>query len=430
MKRIFCAFLLAAISITAMAQSGTNSPYSMYGLGALADQTSGFNRGMNGLGLGFREHNQVNFLNPASYSSIDSLSFIFDAGLSGQITNFQENGKKVNAKNADFEYVVAGFRAFKHFGISFGLIPYSNVGYQYQNTQQVSPGSTVTSTTSYSGRGGLHQVYIGFGWELVKGLSIGANASYLWGNYTRSVLNTYSDSYVNTLSRIYTANVHNYKLDVGLQYAARFSKSDQLTLGLAYSLGHKFNANPKCEIVSSNPQTQVSYSKAYTADDALELPTSYSVGLAWDHKRQWKVGVDYNLQKWADVVYPLYTNVNNVPQYSAATGQFKDRHKLTLGAELCPGETARNFFKRVHYRAGISYVTPYLIINGTEGPKEMSASLGLGIPVMNGINNRSILNISAQWVRMDSKTLLKENTFRINIGLTFNERWFAKWKVD
>ena len=142
------------------------------------------------------------------------------------------------------------------------------------------------------------------------------------------------------------------------------------------------------------------------------------------------MGVDYNLQKWADVVYPLYTNVNNVPQYSAATGQFKDRHKLTLGAELCPGETARNFFKRVHYRAGISYVTPYLIINGTEGPKEMSASLGLGIPVMNGINNRSILNISAQWVRMDSKTLLKENTFRINIGLTFNERWFAKWKVD
>jgi len=25
---------------------------------------------------------------------------------------------------------------------------------------------------------------------------------------------------------------------------------------------------------------------------------------------------------------------------------------------------------------------------------------------------------------------VKENTFRINIGLTFNERWFAKWKVD
>jgi len=26
--------------------------------------------------------------------------------------------------------------------------------------------------------------------------------------------------------------------------------------------------------------------------------------------------------------------------------------------------------------------------------------------------------------------LITENSFRINIGLTFNERWFAKWKVD
>ena len=88
---------MAAISTTALAQSGTNSPYSAYGLGELTEQSSGFNRGMNGLGLGFREHNQVNYQNPASYSALDSLSFIFDTGLSLQLTNFSENGKKVNA---------------------------------------------------------------------------------------------------------------------------------------------------------------------------------------------------------------------------------------------------------------------------------------------------------------------------------------------
>ena len=48
----------------------------------------------------------------------------------------------------------------------------------------------------------------------------------------------------------------------------------------------------------------------------------------------------------------------------------------------------------------------------------------------NGYNNRSLLNISAQWVRQDSKTFVTENSFRINIGLTFNERWFAKWKME
>lgn len=85
---------------------------------------------------------------------------------------------------------------------------------------------------------------------------------------------------------------------------------------------------------------------------------------------------------------------------------------------------------RVHYRAGVSYATPYLIINGQDGPKEMSASLGFGIPFLHGYNSRQILNVSAQWVRQDSKTFIKENSFRINIGLTFDERWFAKFKME
>ena len=129
MKKIFFAVLLLVSVVGSYAQSGTNSPYSQYGYGVLADQSSGFNRGMNGLGLGFHEHNQVNFLNPASYSSLDSLTFIFDAGVSGQITNFEENGKKKNAKNADFEYVVAAFRFAPHVGIIFGMVPFTNVGY-------------------------------------------------------------------------------------------------------------------------------------------------------------------------------------------------------------------------------------------------------------------------------------------------------------
>ena len=78
----------------------------------------------------------------------------------------------------------------------------------------------------------------------------------------------------------------------------------------------------------------------------------------------------------------------------------------------------------------MSYTTPYLIINGQDGPKEYAVSAGFGIPLMNIWNNRSILNVSGQWVRMDAGSLLKENIFRINIGITFNERWFMKWKVD
>lgn len=84
----------------------------------------------------------------------------------------------------------------------------------------------------------------------------------------------------------------------------------------------------------------------------------------------------------------------------------------------------------MRFRAGASYTTPYLNINGKEGPKEISVSAGFGIPIMNGWNARSILNISGQWVNTQTPGMLKENTFRVNVGITFNERWFMKWKVD
>ena len=40
------------------------------------------------------------------------------------------------------------------------------------------------------------------------------------------------------------------------------------------------------------------------------------------------------------------------------------------------------------------------------------------------------LNISGQVVNRSADNMIKETMFRLNIGLTFNERWFAKWKVE
>lgn len=78
----------------------------------------------------------------------------------------------------------------------------------------------------------------------------------------------------------------------------------------------------------------------------------------------------------------------------------------------------------------MSYVPSYQTINGVDGPKEVSASVGFGIPIINTYNNRSILNITASWINRSATNLIKENTFMFTLGLTFNERWFAKFKVE
>ncbi len=435
MRKFYIAILLVACSATVMAQSGTKSPYSQFGLGVLADQSTGFNRGMNGIGYAMREHNQIDYLNPAAYSAIDSLSFIFDAGVGLQRNTFEEKGKKQSGNRATFDYAVAAFRVAKGLGVSYGLLPYTNVGYSYSSTSNVNKGtyedgSNPTYTNSYSGDGGLHQVFVGAGWEPFRGLSVGFNASYLWGGYNRYVINSYSETYVNTLSRVYKASVHSYKLDFGLQYEARVSRKDRFTLGLVYSLGHKLGADAECLVISTNKQTETSDTTRYVAENALALPHVFGAGLAWNHSNRIKLEFDYQLQKWSNVEFPQYTDNGAGSSYVPVKGLFTDRKKYSFGGEYCHNERDRSFFGRVHYRAGVSYASPYQKINGADGPSELCVSLGVGIPIINSYNNRSLLNISGQWVRQSAEGFVKENIFRINVGFTFNERWFAKFKVE
>ncbi|MDD6438211.1 MAG: hypothetical protein PUG09_09140 [Prevotella sp.] len=433
MRKILFVSLFALLPIAASAQSGTNSPYSQYGLGLLSERSTGFNRGMNGLGVGFRMHNQVNYLNPASYSAIDSATFIFDAGFSLQMTNFSEEGVKKNANNADFEYAVAGFRLARHLGISLGIIPFTNVGYDYSRTFNVGSDKyddVTTATNIYSGSGGLHETYLGLGFEPFKGFSIGFNAAYIWGNITHSVVNSYSESTVNTVSKYYTSNINNYRLTFGAQYTAQMSRRNAITVGATFSPGHKLGSDPTCLVINRNSQTGVADTARYVASNAYELPTEISAGFMWNYAGKLRFGADYNLQKWGAVVTPVYAETGNDGSYTATKNMFSDRHKVTLGGEYVNDERSRNFFQRIRYRVGASYATDYLKINGKNGPKELSVSAGFGIPIVNGYNNRSILNISGQWVRNSASGLIRENTFRINVGLTFNEEWFSKWKMQ
>ena len=431
MRKLILATLLLGSALFASAQSGTNSPYSQYGLGVLSDQTSGFNRGMNGVGLGFHEHNQVNYLNPASYASLDSMTFIFDAGISGQVTNFNENGVKKNANNSNFEYAVAGFRLFRHVGMSFGIIPFTNIGYDYSATGYVNESTREDYYVNmYHGEGGLHQVYLGAGYSPIPGLAVGANISYLWGNYTKYAANSYSNSAYKTLTRTYQTQVNSYKIDLGVQYTYQIDKKNALTAGITFSPGHNLGASADMNIVSSNTQDNTTDTLAFSIDKAYKLPNMYGVGLMWNHENRWKVGFDYTLQKWGSLEAPVVETVGDKPNYVLRKGVYKDRSKFNLGAQYCYGERNRSFFKRVAYRAGVSYTTPYYKMNGVDGPKELSVSAGFGIPIMNSYNNRSQLNISGQWVKSSANGLIKENTFRINIGFTFNEDWFKKWKMQ
>ena len=423
--------LEAAAQYTSDSPTGTLSPYSQMGLGLLQDPMSGFNAGMNGVGVGMRGHNEVNTTNPASYSAIDSLTFIFDAGISGQVTNFNQNNKKINRYSAGFDYVSAIFRAAKGVGISFGLQPYSQIGYDYKETGTVEGSNTLTYSNSYHSRqSGIQNYYVGIGVRPFKFVSVGANIGYLHGEIDRTVSNSFSESNVDTYVKNYTADINSFKADFGIQLHFDLNKKDAVTIGATYGLGHDLKADQKLDYMHNTSSTSEVDTVAYVAENAFAIPHTFAAGISYSHANKWRIGADYNLQKWSSLSYPVFKETSGSKGFVMSDSYYMDRQRMTIGGEYCANEASRKFMDRIRYRLGASYTTPYYKIGKTDGPKEISVSAGFAIPIVNGYNNRSVLNISAQWVNTEAPGFIKENSFRIKIGFTFNERWFMKWKVE
>lgn len=408
-KQILCAFTLMMITGVAVAQNNTNSPYTRYGYGDLSDQYFANSKAMGGVAYGLRDGSHINVLNPASYTAIDSLTFLFEGGVSLQNTNLNDNGLKMNAKNSSLDYLAMQFRMRPWLGMSIGLLPYSNVGYGLTQSN----GATSTSPASVkalTGDGGLHQLYAGIGGKVLKGLSLGMNVSYFWGDITRTLEMKYpeyasSAAYFDAVG----VSISTYKLDFGAQYTKQLDKKRAITLGVVYSPKHSFSSTVASTISASSVHTE-------NAEMNFGLPNNYGFGVSYNYDKRLTLGADYNFQQWSDVSY------KNEKVYC-------DRHRVALGLEYIPNLAGRSYFSLIKYRAGAFYTTPYYKINGLRATHEYGVTAGFGLPVP---RSRSMLSISGQFLKTKGleTNMINQTTFRLSIGLTFNERWFFKRRVN
>ena len=91
-SRLTILFLCALAVVSASAQGSQQSPYSSYGYGMLSDNASSAQRAMGGVGYAMNNSRQINVMNPASYAAMDSLTFLWDFGVSLTNLNAKENG--------------------------------------------------------------------------------------------------------------------------------------------------------------------------------------------------------------------------------------------------------------------------------------------------------------------------------------------------
>lgn len=420
-KQTLCALLLTMISGVVIAQNNTNSPYTRYGFGDLSDQYFGNSKAMGGIAFGLRDGAQINALNPASYTAIDSLTFLFEGGVSLQNMNIKNGGVKLNAKNSSLDYLAMQFRLAPWMGMSIGLLPYSNVGYTVGDSKTGADG--LYTTRSFTGDGGLHQLYAGVGVKVLKNLSLGVNASYFWGDITRTRTIIYPNT-SSAYSYLQQSNVSisDYKLDFGAQYTQHFGKKHSATLGVVYSPKHKLNN--ELSVV-----TQASSTTITDVNATLELPNTFGIGFTYNYNKKLTVGMDYSMQQWSKTKFGVDTDDAILKGDFKETYEMADRHKISLGGEYIPNMLGRSYFGHIKYRLGAFYSAPYYKIGGKRACDEMGVTAGFGLPVP---RSRSILSISGQFVRVKGleAQMVDENIFRVSIGLTFNERWFFKRRVE
>jgi len=385
----------------------------MFGIGNINPPGDIRTAGMGNTGIALPSNNGLNSTNPASFTTLDSLTFYMNMQVQGLYTNFNSANKSQNSFDINFDQFSFGFKGASWWGCSVGLSPYSSVGYNITSPNDLI-GTAYEYDVKYQGSGGLSRIYIDNAFRLFKGFSVGANVSYLWGNITRTETSYFDQINGETIinEKKYTAG--NIMVEGGFQYGFNIGKKHTFYTGATYSPATKLSTNYAQSIESDGGTSYYTEEK-----DAVpyEIPMRYGAGIGYSFNKIFTLGMDYKYENWENVSTPVnYAQLNDSKLYS-------------IGAEYAPNKNMyASLFNRMKYRAGFSAGDTYLTI-ADKNIKQIGFSAGLGIPLK---QFRNYVNISYQYNHIGSSTgnMVEENQHTIKLGILLCETWFFKSKFE
>jgi len=405
-----------------------NSPYARFNIGRLEPQGPFKSQGMGGTGTAMRDNTSVFYTNPASYSSFDTTSFVFDFGLDYSMNFVSNDNENYFSDDINFDHVIMGFPIKKGWGVAIGVVPVSS-GY-YKMFDVVIKGDpaydpiTGGYTSSFSGEGSLSNFILGTGFKLTKDLSVGANMTVLFGNLARKYQVDFSD-YFNSFNNSSEENIQigGINFDLGFQYTKLLQNDFFFSAGLSGTLGNGYNTNYERYSYSytayGNRDTI-----SYVVDDLTKtyIPGSVRAGIALGKRNKFTAAFDFIAAEWNESELP------GIDGYAANTRSFH------LGMEYIPEKYSNfSFLRRIEYRAGTHYGDNYVIVDG-EQVKEIGASFGLGIPMGLSLSDKRSLsraNFMFDYTRTyGSGNLHNENYLTFGLSFNFYDFWFVKRKYD
>ena len=404
------------------------SPYSLYGFGDPVRLGTTYSLSMGGLGIGDRNVQYINLLNPAAVTARELKSFMMDFGLENRNVLYQGNaatslsetatGTLTSANNVFNMHHLAATLPIGTFGaFKLGMTPYSTVSYNFQadETSEALLAEVGDIRYTKSGSGGLYQAFLGAGVTLWKRLSLGADLDYYFGKIDRwsSATFTTSSSY-RTLETGTRYNVSCFGGKVGLQYTQPFSQTLSATVGATYGFDTKLRGG----------ETQYAYGMTSSATDTIRnnraslenyrIPAELGVGFTLRSAERWMVGFDYTRQDWTGITFGGYPGVD----FTTGVSQH-----FRAGFEITPNRyDVRHWMRRLTYRAGAYREQGYFSLNG-HPVVATGVTLGLGVPVFRYYNSINVGLDFGQRGSLDSN-LIRERYFLFTISFNLHDIWF------
>ncbi|MET4082313.1 hypothetical protein ABIB40_002271 [Pedobacter sp. UYP30] len=422
------AIMVLGFATGAQAQVTTSSPYSSYGLGnytgpflpqlrAMGDISTAINKLP---GSGF---NYINVANPASYSDINYTTL--DMGMRGSFTQLNKNSNSAEYFNGSLSHLAFAAPVTRHSGLSLGLLPYTNLGYSFQNTIKQ---DTLSVNQIYQGEGGLSKAYLGYGYRFGDHLRIGGNLEYIFGNLQTSKSTEYNSVGSLNAKLLNKNSIGGVNFSYGIQYDIIAGKKTLITLGYSGSYNGQLSSTQSyfatqytVDVDGNESTASDTLSTVQGNKSSLKLPLMHNFGISMQGEK-WLVGADFRMSKWSDL------SINGVNQ------SLQDSWGASLGGQFTPDAASYNsYFKRVDYRLGFKYDKTYINISNQD-INQYGASLGFGFPLpsANGGNTFYKINFTAEVGQRGTLTdnLIRERYLNLHLGFTLNDKWFQRYRLN
>jgi len=422
------AMFLCVVTTGLFAQQGTTSPYSFFGIGDIRNTNTVENQMMGGIAV-YADSIHISLKNPASYASLglelqskEGL-VVYTAGISDTEYTYRTNTAEERSSVTNLDYLSLGFNINKRLGMGFGIMPFSSIGY---SIAQETISNDETITTSFTGEGGLSRVYYSVGYKILKDVSIGATVNYNFGNIDREILRGVAGVQFGSFDRK-SARINGVDFNYAINYAPTIKKD--------YQLHTSFRINTQANLVSKNKRRVGSFSttsgvviEGLEVDVAaqnlenttIKIPTITTIGLGYGKKATWFLGAEYSFQDLG-AFENEFLGVANVSYSNASSFAF--------GGFYTPDATSfSSYFKRVTYRAGLRSENSGMMVDDV-AINNFGITFGLGLPLGRSLSN---LNLGFELGKRGTTRadLVEESYFKINIGLSLNDRWFQKRKIN